>query len=256
MNKRSKHAVMAVALALTGLMTSRIALAADEQPPSAEQIAKWHQEEEDRLHNDPAYLNRYAADNEKLLATPGSVKVVFMGDSITQLWVEKTPDFFKPGWVGRGISGQTTAQMLMRFRQDVIDLHPKVVHIMAGTNDLAQNLGPVSPQQLKNNIMSMVELAQAHHIKVILAGIPPAVDFKWRPGLDPAPKIAAHNAWLKDYAAKVGALYVDYKDSVGDDKGDFKPGLASDGVHPTPAGYAALDPQAEKVVEKALAEAK
>ncbi|TWB43862.1 SGNH/GDSL hydrolase family protein [Nitrospirillum pindoramense] len=248
-----KKLTLAAAVMLTGLAAALPALAEDNKPPSAEQVAKWHQEEEDRLHNDFAYLNRYAADNEKL--KPGSVQVVFMGDSITQLWVDKTPGFFTPGRVGRGISGQTTAQMLLRFRQDVIDLHPKVVHIMAGTNDLAQNWGPVSPQQLKNNIMSMVELAQKHGITVILAGIPPALDFKWRHGLDPAPKIAAHNAWLKEYAAQVGALFVDYKDVVGDGKGDFKPGLASDGVHPTEAGYVAMAPLADKVVKEALAKA-
>ncbi|MDZ5648344.1 SGNH/GDSL hydrolase family protein [Nitrospirillum sp. BR 11828] len=251
-----KKLTVAAALMLTGLAAALPAVAEDNKPPSAEQVAKWHQEEEDRLHTDFGYLNRYAADDEKLKATPGSVRVVFMGDSITQVWIDKMPDFFTNGYIDRGISGQTTAQMLLRFRQDVIDLKPKVVHIMAGTNDLAQNWGPVSPQQLKNNIMSMVELAQKHGIQVVLAGIPPALDFPWRKGLDPAPKVAAHNAWLKDYAAKVGALYVDYKDVVGDGKGGFKDGYALDGIHPTLTGYQAMAPLADKTVKEALVKAK
>lgn len=244
------------ALMIVLMLAGGAALADEPAPPTPEQIAKWHEEAEERLHTDYGDLKHYAADDEKRIAAHEQVRVVFMGDSITQNWADWVPDFFVNGYVGRGISGQTTAQMLLRFRQDVLDLKPKVIHLMAGTNDLAGNFGPVSPQQLKNNIMTMVELAQAHHIRVVLAGIPPALDFPWHKGLDPAPKIAAHNAWLKDYAARVGALYVDYKDVVGDGQGGFKPDLASDGVHPTVAGYKLIAPLADETVKKVLGKAK
>jgi lysophospholipase L1-like esterase len=201
---------------------------------------------------DPAGLGRYREENAALKATPGIPRVVFMGDSITEGWRGQVPGFFGSGRVGRGISGQTTAQMLVRFRQDVIALRPKVVHIMAGTNDIAGNLGPVSDADIESNIESMTELAQAHGIRVILASIPPAADFPWRPGLNPGPRIVRLNAWLKDYAAKSGAVYADYWSAVHDGLG-FRADWASDGVHPTRAGYDAMAPVAEAAIRKALA---
>ena len=226
-------------------------------PASAQQketvAQRWTREWEERLHNDFGYLARYRDDNAKLGApVAGQPRVVFMGDSITEGWVGKMPQFFVPGRVGRGISGQTTSQMLLRFRQDVIDLHPAVVQIMAGTNDIAGNTGPTTDAKVQANIMSMVELAQAHGIRVILASIPPADHFEWKPGLKPAPRIAAMNAWLKDYAKRVGATYADYWSAlhVGD---ALNPAFGTDGVHPNEAGYAAMAPVANAAIKQALA---
>jgi lysophospholipase L1-like esterase len=201
---------------------------------------------------DPPGLRRYQAENAALKAVPGVPRVVFMGDSITEGWRGQVPGFFGPGRVGRGISGQTTMQMLVRFRQDVIALRPRVVHIMAGTNDIAGNLGQVSDEELQANIESMTELAQAHGIRVILASIPPAADFPWRQGLNPGPRIVRLNAWMKGYAAKSGAVYADYWNAVHDGLG-FRADWASDGVHPTRAGYDAMAPVAEAAIRKALA---
>lgn len=212
---------------------------------------RWAREWEERLHNDFGYLARYRADNAKLIPVPNSLRVVFMGDSITENWASKVPQFFATERVGRGISGQTTSQMLLRFRQDVVDLHPTVVQIMAGTNDIAGNTGPTTDAQVQGNIMSMVELAKAHGIRVILASIPPADHFEWKPGVKPAPRIAAMNAWLKDYAGRVGATYADYWSAlhVGD---ALNPAYGTDGVHPNAAGYAAMAPVAEAAIKQAL----
>jgi hypothetical protein len=182
----------------------------------------------------------YRADNARLAALPAAERrVVYMGDSITQLWGFADPGFFTAGRVNRGISGQTTAQMLLRFEADVVALHPRMVHIMAGTNDIAGNTGPVTMQDVQNNIIAMVTLAKANGIKVVLASIPPAGRFAWRPALRPAPQIAAMNAWLKDYARKNGATYVDYYKLMVTD-GAMRPDFTGDGVHPNVAGYAAI----------------
>jgi lysophospholipase L1-like esterase len=217
--------------------------------PTAEQKAQWAREGEERLHKDWAWLGRYQEANARV-TTPA--KVVFMGDSITQGWFDMVPAFFTPGRYGRGIGGQTTPQMLLRFRQDVIDLHPQVVQIMAGTNDIAGNTGPMTPDQTKANLMSMAELARAHGIRVILASIPPADHFPWRPGLATAPQIAALNAWMKDYAARTGATYADYWTALHDGQA-LKASLTYDGVHPNTAGYAAMAPVAEAAIRTAMA---
>ncbi|MDR7259943.1 lysophospholipase L1-like esterase [Sphingomonas sp. BE270] len=208
-------------------------------------------EAEQRLHTDWAWLGRYQAANTALQPT-SAPRIVFMGDSITQGWFDMVPSFFTPGRIGRGIGGQTTPQMLLRFRQDVIDLHPAVVQIMAGTNDIAGNTGPMTPEQSQGTIRSMVELAQAHGIRVILASIPPAAAFPWRPGLATAPKIAAMNAWLKRYAAQTGATYADYWSALHD--GDaLRKDWTYDGVHPNAAGYAVMAPVADAAIRAALA---
>lgn len=183
----------------------------------------------------------YRADDERLAALPAAERrVVYMGDSITQLWGFADPDFFTAGRIDRGISGQTTAQMLLRFEPDVVALHPAMVHIMAGTNDVAGNTGPVSMRDVQNNIMAMATLARANGIRVILASTPPAGHFAWRPALRPAPQIAALNAWLKDYARRTGATYLDYYGLMATPDGAMRPDFTLDGVHPNAAGYAAI----------------
>jgi lysophospholipase L1-like esterase len=186
----------------------------------------------------------------------GENRVVFMGDSITQGWPIEGPTGSFPGkpYINRGISGQTTPQMLLRFRQDVIDLKPAVVVILAGTNDIAGNTGPMTLEETENNLASMAELASAHHIRVVLCSVTPAFDFPWRPGQTPAPKILALNAWIKAYAAQNGHVYVDYYAAMKDARGGLPSNLSKDGVHPLPAGYAIMAPLAEAGIEKALAQ--
>jgi len=239
--------IAALAFALSALtMTAPVAA---QSQPTAEQKAQWEREAEERLHRDFAWLGKYQAANARVTAP---VTVVFMGDSITQGWFDMVPTFFAGGRQGRGIGGQTTPQMLLRFRQDVIDLKPQVVQIMAGTNDIAGNTGPMMIDQTKANLMSMAELARAHGIRVILASIPPADGFPWRPGLDTATPIATLNAWIKDYAARSGATYADYWTALHDGKA-LRASLTYDGVHPNKAGYAAMAPVAEAAIRAAMA---
>ncbi len=240
-------------LVLTALMALTLATPALAQQKETDG-QRWAREWEERLHNDFAYLARYREANATLAApVPGQPRVVFMGDSITENWASRAPEFFVKGRIGRGISGQTTSQMLLRFRQDVIDLKPAVVQIMAGTNDIAGNTGPTTDAQVEGNIMSMVQLAQANGIRVILASIPPADHFEWKPGLVTAPRIATLNSWLKEYAARVGATYADYWSvlHVGD---ALNPAYGTDGVHPNAAGYAAMAPVADAAIRRALAQ--
>jgi lysophospholipase L1-like esterase len=201
------------------------------------------------LTRDHGQLCRYAAQNAAL-KTP--VRVVFMGDSITDNWIGADATLFTDGIVDRGIGGQTTPQMLIRFRDDVIALHPRAVHIMAGTNDIAGNTGAATMATVQGNIESMAELAHAHGIKVILASIPPAAAFPWSPAKQPAPQIAAFNAWLRGYAKTHGYTYVDYHAALTTAEGGMKPGLSSDGVHPTPAGYAIMRPLALAAIARTL----
>lgn len=221
--------------------------------PTPEQVARYQREVEERLHNDWAYLARFREENARLgPPTRGEVRVVFMGDSITEGWGR--PGRFFPGkpYLNRGISGQTTPQMLIRFRPDVIDLKPKVVVILAGTNDIAGNTGPMTLDMTEDNLMSMVDLANANRIRVALASVLPASDFPWRPGLEPAPKIAALNAWIKEYAARNRIVYLDYYAAMVDDRQGLKAELTYDGVHPNEAGYAVMAPLAEKAIAQAL----
>jgi lysophospholipase L1-like esterase len=194
-----------------------------------------------QLATDWPWLGRYAADNAALAASGKPTDIVFMGDSITEGWVGKRPEFFHAGRVGRGISGQTTPQMVLRMMADVIAHRPKFVHIMAGTNDIAGNTGPMTPQQTHDNLAMMAMLAQAAKIGVLLASVPPADGFPWRPGLATVAPIRALNAWIKTYAAKTGATFVDYTPALATPGGAMKPGFADDGVHPTAAGYAAME---------------
>ena len=198
-----------------------------------------------QARNDWPNLCRYRAANATLTQ---STRVVFMGDSITELWVRGDPELFTNGVIGRGIGGQTSPQMLLRFFQDVVALHPQIVHIMAGTNDLAGNTGPSSAQDFKNNIMAMVELAQANKIRVVLASIPPASAFPMNPALRPAADIVALNSWLQNYAKASGSQYVDYYSVLADSQGGFQAALSNDGIHPNRDGYTKMHAQALKAV--------
>ena len=222
-------------------------------PPAALAIySRWQTE---RQASDFGGLCHHADDNAKL-GPATKARVVFFGDSITELWKMRDPTLFTGEVLDRGVSGQTTAQMLIRFREDVINLHPRVVHIMAGTNDVAGNTGPTSIAWIENNIRTMVEQAKANHIRVVLASIPPAASFTWRPDLKPIEPIAAVNAWLASYAREQGLVYVDYYAALDDGQHGFKAAWTVDGVHPNPAGYAVMDPLAKRSIEQAMRSAR
>jgi len=171
-----------------------------------------------------------------------------MGDSITENWGMADPKLFEHGVLNRGISGQTTPQMLLRFRGDVISLKPRMVHILAGTNDVAGNTGPNRPQDFEDNIMSMAELARAHGIRVILASIPPTASFNWRPQVQPVARIRELNRWLREYAARNRFDYVDYYSVLAGPGGELKAELSNDGVHPNRDGYRLMRALAEKAI--------
>ncbi len=214
--------------------------------------AGWDRWKLHMLTRDFGQLCRSARQNAVLIASRAKVRVVFMGDSITDNWIGADPTLFTDGLVDRGISGQTTPQMLVRFRADVLALKPRAVHIMAGTNDIAGNTGAATIETVQGNIMTMAELARAHGIKVILASTPPAIAFRWSPAMKPAPQIVAFNAWLRGYATKNGFTYVDYHAALAGPDGGMKPGYATDGVHPTPQGYAVMKPLALAAIAKTL----
>jgi lysophospholipase L1-like esterase len=192
---------------------------------------------------DWAGLCRYRAANAAL--QPGEARVVFLGDSITENWLLADPAFFSDGRVNRGIGAQTSAQMLVRFRSDVVALRPAVVHILAGTNDVAGNNGPVRPRDFQNNIESMAEIARANGIRVVLGSIPPAATFNWQPALRPAPIIAQLNEWLAQYAARNGHTFIDYHAAMRGTAGELEAALGNDGVHPNRDGYARMRRLAE-----------
>lgn len=195
---------------------------------------------------------RYSAENGEMSVAGVSTKVVFMGDSITQLWSFADPDVFVPDNRNRGISGQTTPQMLVRFRADVVDLKPAAVHILAGVNDIAGNTGPTTLTAVTNNIQSMVEIARANGITVILATPLPANRFSWKPEQKPAEAVAALAAWVRRYAAEQGLILADYYPVLATSDGGLKPELGPDGVHPNKAGYLLMKPILEAAIAEAL----
>ena len=201
-------------------------------------------------------LARYREANATLApVAQGEQRVVFYGDSITDGWGRRpdTGDFF-PGkpYVNRGISGQTTPQMVVRFRQDVINLRPAAVVILAGTNDVAGNTGPMTPEMTEDNFRSMIDLAKANGIRVIVASITPAADYPWRKGLAPGPKIRALNNWLQGYCVNHSVTYLDYYTALVGEDGGMKEGTSFDGVHPNAKGYAIMAPLAQASIDKAL----
>lgn len=201
------------------------------------------------LLTDWAWLACYREENAKLLAAGAKVDVVFMGDSITEGWARTDPGLFSNGIVGRGISAQTTPQMLVRMHSDVIALKPRVVHIMAGTNDVAGNTGPMRPEDTQNNFKAMCEIAKAHGIRVALGASPPASKYWWKPEIQPRDAVLALNAWLRGYAKQIGATFADYAEVLSDGKGGVNLAFAKDEVHPTAEGYKAMRPIAEAAVK-------
>jgi len=215
---------------------------------SEEQIANFER-------NDWANFRRYSEANKKLPALKeGENRVVFLGNSITEGWVRAQPDFFAKGnYIGRGISGQTSPQALLRFRPDVVDLKPKVVVINIGINDIAENTGPYNPEFTLGNIASMVEIAKANGIKVVLASVHPAYEFPWRKDISDVPnKIIRFNERLKQYAQSQGVVYLDYHSAMKDSRNGMAPDIAEDGVHPTLKGYQIMAPLAEAAIATAL----
>ena len=207
-------------------------------------------------------LARYRDLNRELAApAPGETRVVFMGDSITDNWQQPRFGGFFPGktYVDRGISGQTTPQMLIRFRPDVVELSPKVVVILAGTNDIAGNTGPMTNEDIERNIQSMADLAKAHDIKVVLSSIMPTSAYHTQPNgtpqttQRPMDRIKAINTWMKDYADRNGHVYLDYFSAMVDSTGVMKAELTGDDLHPTIDGYKIMAPLAEAAIQKALA---
>jgi len=203
---------------------------------------------------DWANVKRYEAANEEVGPFKASAKsVIYMGDSITDFWIKVDSTFWagKP-YLDRGISGQTTTQMLVRFRQDVINLKPKAVVILAGINDIAENNGPIKTEDIFGNIKSMAILAKEAKIKVILCSVLPANEFRWRPEINPVDKVSALNALIKDYAKQNNIAYVDYFSKMADAEKGLPLALAKDGVHPTLAGYQIMDTLVEKAIHDTL----
>ena len=201
---------------------------------------------------DWANLKRFQQENSELmLAKAHENRVVFMGNSITEGWLSIRPEFFKnKPYVNRGISGQTTPQMLLRFRQDVINLKPSTVVLLAGINDIAENTGPSTIEMIANNIISMAELAKANQIKVIICSVLPANNFPWREGLKPAEKVRKLNAILQSYSYENKLAYVDYYSAMVNDSNGLKKELGEDGIHPNKNGYLIMEPILEKAIKE------
>jgi lysophospholipase L1-like esterase len=200
-------------------------------------------------------LNKYQNDNANLKpVAPGQKRIVFLGDSITEFWSTVEPHYFSgKQYINRGISGQTTPQILLRFRADVVALKPTIVVVLAGINDIAGNTGPATLEMIANNIFSISELAKANQIKVILCSVLPAYDFTWNPHQNPAEKVIALNKMIKNYADANGILYLDYFSAMNDENNGLKIAYSDDGVHPNKLGYQVMASLAEKAITEVLA---
>ena len=199
-------------------------------------------------------LKRYQSENLALeKPDPDVHRVVFMGNSITEGWKTLRPEYFSERpYINRGISGQTTPQMLLRFRQDVVNLSPSVVVILAGINDIAENTGPTTIEMIMDNIISMAEIARSNRIKVVLCSVLPAFDFPWRPGLNPSGKVIRLNALIQEYAKAHHLEYVDYFSAMADERNGLEQSLGDDGVHPNAKGYAIMEQLLEKTLSHLL----
>jgi len=213
----------------------------------------WRQHDQQLLSDFPWLAHFKDADAKLAPPAAGENRVVFMGDSITEGWHLDQSFPGKP-YVNRGISGQTTPQMVLRFHQDVVNLEPKVVVILAGINDIAGNTGPMSLEDIENDLSAMGEMATANGIKVVFCSVLPAYDFPWSPGQFPAKKVVALNEWIKSYAASKNDTYVDYYTPMKDDRGGLPATLSRDGVHPNAAGHAIMEPLVKAGIDKALAQ--
>lgn len=242
---------------LTPLLLSWIALVAvgarAQTGATSNPAASMPQWEVLRSIKDFGGLNTYAEENAALPAAPAN-RVVFLGDSITELWGKKSAFFPGEPYLNRGIAGQTTAQMLVRFRQDVIDLKPAVVIIQGGLADIAGFAGPSSLEEIEDNLRSMAELAAFNHIIPILVGEPPPADYPGRTGPEPATQIVALNDWVARYCASSHFIFLDYYSALVGSNGQMKEGVSDDGVHPNEKGYAILKPLAERAIADALKE--
>jgi lysophospholipase L1-like esterase len=242
-NQFSRRSFVAVGAGLALPALSQVPEGCGNQPKTAPAL------QPPLLLTDWAWLACYREANAKLLASGAKTDVVFMGDSITEGWARADTDLFSKGVVGRGISAQTTPQMLVRMHSDVVALKPRVVHIMAGTNDVAGNTGPMSLGDTQNNFMAMCEIAMAHGIRVALGASPPASKYWWKPEAKPQETIVALNDWLRGYAKQIGATFADYAAVLSDGKGGVNLAFAKDEVHPTAEGYKAMRPVAEAAVK-------
>jgi lysophospholipase L1-like esterase len=238
--------LLRAAIAGPMIFASAAAFAKQKIPPGAD----WGEWFRGWFGRDFGMIGYYADDNAALLASKAPVDVVFMGDSITEGWFDKRPGFFTRGRIDRGIGGQTTSQMVLRMMSDVVALRPRAVHIMGGTNDIAGNTGPMTAQMTQDTVRAMTDIAQRHGIKVLIASVPPAGTFPWAPKVETRGAIAELNRRLRRVAHDTGATWVDYHPVLDDGSGAMKPGLASDGVHPTEAGYDAMATVIEPVLRR------
>jgi lysophospholipase L1-like esterase len=249
-------ALLLVALALPAFAQTSQSQS-DHLAESIQSLEHWRETMIPTYMNDFGQLGRYRAANQALAAPkPGEQRVVFFGDSITDAW-HLDQYFPGKGYINRGIGGQTTSQMLVRFRQDVIDLQPAVVVILAGTNDIAGNTGPIAIPDIEANLTTLAEMARAHNIRVVLSSVTPVHDYTSQSQLmfaqRPPAKILELNAWLKNYCATNGLIYLDYFAAMVDGQGLLKKELALDGLHPTDAGYKIMETLAEAAIQQALA---
>ncbi|HEX3423110.1 MAG TPA: GDSL-type esterase/lipase family protein [Sphingomicrobium sp.] len=248
--KLDRRALLAASIAAPWMFASKASAKA--KPPAGVDWGAWFHS---WFEKDFGMVGYYADENAELLASKIAVDVIFMGDSITENWKDKRPSFFTRGRIDRGISGQTTSQMVLRMMSDVVALRPRAVHIMGGTNDIAGNTGPMTREMSEDNARAMIDIAQRHGIKVIIASVPPAASFPWAPRIRSRPLIADFNRRLERIARETRATWVDYHSVLDDGSNAMKPGLAVDGVHPTEAGYDAMQRLIEPVLSKVLARA-
>ncbi len=221
-------------------------------PEMLARLAAIQKQAAERRAKDFANLCRYAGENAAALDSGVRPRAVFLGDSITENWKLGDPSLFGPAVLDRGISGQTTPQILLRFYQDVVQLRPRVVHIMAGTNDISGNTGPTTDRAIVDNIRAMIDIAKANGIRVVLASITPSKGFSMRSDFDPSSRIAAVNRELARLAAQRRVTYVDYVPALADSQGGFNPALANDGLHPNRDGYAVMRPLTDKAIARAV----
>ena len=217
-------------------------------PEVMQKVALFQKDAAERQARDWPNLCKYNADNAAVIASGKRPRVIFMGDSITENWIRADPDLFNAEVLDRGIGGQTTPQMLLRMYADVIALHPRVVHIMAGTNDITGNTGPETDQTILDNIRAMIVLAKANNVKPVLGSITPSTGFIARPGVNPSARIIRINRLLRELAAEQKVVFLDYHTPLTDADGGMRSGLSNDGLHPNRDGYAIIKPETERAI--------